>query len=260
MSRAARRTWLVVGSIVTVAMIASATLQIVELVGQNTVEVDRKFAASAVDRLLVEVQSGSVEVRGTDAATTTVTGTVRSGLGTASHEEVVEDGRLAVRVDCPSVLLSGRCDADLVIEVPEDTAVAVHSTNTTVTLSGIRARVDVRTTDGGVRADRIETAAPVELVSSNADIEVKAMATPQLSLRTSNSSIRAELAVDPVHVRVRSSNGSADVVVPDTEVAYDVTLETSNGAQEIGVRTDPASDRRIDVRTSNGDATVTYPG
>lgn len=259
MSGAARRTWLVAGSIVTVAMIASATLQIVELVGQNTVEVGRELAASAVDRLLVELDSGSVEVRGTDDDAVRVTGTVRSSLGSATYREVVRDGRLELTLSCRP-LLSGRCDADLVIEVPDDTAVVVHSTNTDVTLSGIRARVDVRTTDGGVRADRIETAAPVELVSSNADIEVKAMATPQLSLRTSNSSIRAGLAVEPVKVHVRSSNGSADVVVPDTEVAYDVTLETSNGTQEIGVRTDPASDRRIDVRTSNGDATVTYPG
>lgn len=260
MSRSTRLTWLVLGSIVTAAMIASATLQIVELVGQDTVEVEREFASATVDRLLVEIESGSVEVRGTDAATATVTGTVRSGLSTATHEEVVSDGRLLVRVDCPSVLLSGRCDADLLIEIPHHVTVVVRSTNTSVALSDLRGRVDARTSDSGLRAERIDTTAPVDLVSSNSDIKATAMATPRLSLRTSNSSVTAELVVEPSHLRVRSSNGSADVVIPDTDAAYDVTLETSNGEQQVGVRTDPTSERHIDVRTSNGDARVSYPG
>jgi DUF4097 and DUF4098 domain-containing protein YvlB len=61
-------------------------------------------------------------------------------------------------------------------------------------------------------------------------------------------------------VYARTQNGSIEVVVPDTDVLYRVEMDTSHGGTDNLVRTDPNSDRTIDLSTSNGSITVRPPG
>ena len=42
--------------------------------------------------------------------------------------------------------------------------------------------------------------------------------------------------------------------------AYAVAVRTGSGDQDVGVRTDPSSDRVVDVETGSGDASVRYAG
>ena len=47
--------------------------------------------------------------------------------------------------------------------------------------------------------------------------------------------------------------------MPDDDDAYRVDVRHRHGSTDIGVRTDPASDRSITAHTDNGSVTVRYP-
>ena len=49
------------------------------------------------------------------------------------------------------------------------------------------------------------------------------------------------------------------MVVPDTPDTYRVEVDTDNGSTDVGVRTDPDSDRSIRAETNNGSVSVHYP-
>jgi hypothetical protein len=53
-----------------------------------------------------------------------------------------------------------------------------------------------------------------------------------------------------------NDHGSIDVIVPDSDVAYRVDLQTDNGTPTIDVPTDPDSTRSITLQTDHGDLNV----
>ncbi len=135
--------------------------------------------------------------------------------------------------------------------------VTVRSSNTSITVSGIDAAVDVQTSNDSISADRL--LGRVVLRTSNDSIRATALSSTDTVLHSSNDEISAEFLVAPERVVVTTSNAPVTIVVPDTDDAYDVELATSNGGQTAAVRTDPTSDRRLEATSSNDDVVVRYP-
>ena len=74
-----------------------------------------------------------------------------------------------------------------------------------------------------------------------------------------NGSVRLTFAEPPRNVEATTDNGSVEVVVPDDDTTYLVDIDSQHGSTDIGVRTDPDSDRLVRGRTQNGNVTVRYP-
>ena len=55
-------------------------------------------------------------------------------------------------------------------------------------------------------------------------------------------------------------NGSIEVVVPEIDIGYDVTADTSNGGEDILVTNNPDSPHKITLDTDNGSITVRHVG
>ena len=62
----------------------------------------------------------------------------------------------------------------------------------------------------------------------------------------------------PNTVDVDSSGGGVTVILPQGDAAYAVDAQASGGATKVGVSTNPASQRRIRLRSSGGGVTVRY--
>lgn len=255
--RGIRRTWMIAGSIITVVLLTFGLVQVLSVLARTTDPVQAVAPAGAVEELVVQVESGSVEIRGTDADVVSLRGSVTSGLRSTPHSEGVQGDRFVVTADCSSGLGSDFCGVDHVIEIPRSMPVTVRSSNTAITISDIDATVHVLTSNDSISADRLS--GPVDLRTSNDSIRASALSVADARLHSSNDEVSAEFLVAPDRVVVTTSNAPVTIVVPDTDDAYDVELDTSNGEQTAAVRTDPTSGRRIEVSSSNDDVVVRYP-
>jgi hypothetical protein len=255
--RGPRLLWRIAGTLVTLFLLGMALLQLVGLLAYNVRDVNHRVDAAGIDRLDLDIDSGSVEVIGVEATTISLTGTIRSGLVQSTHREGVQGAAYVVTGECPDGPASNHCDTEYRIEVPQDLAVHVRVGDGSVTLRDLRGEVDASTSNSVVRAEGLSGA--IRLHTSNDEIVATGISSPRSVFETSNDRVRAEFDAAPSSVEVVTSNDRVEVVVPDTPSPYAVRVRTSNGSQRIDVRTDPSSDRTIDVRTSNDDVSVSYP-
>jgi hypothetical protein len=255
----ARTWWRVVGSLLTVVVVGWVVLQVVALLARSEAPVDTAMAAEGLATLVVELDGGSLELRGTDDEEVVVTGTLVSGWRTNELERRRDGDELVLRTDCPDGPVDSFCSADLVVEVPRELAVRVRSNDTSVQLIGLAGDLDVATSNDAVLGDDL-AGEHVRVRSSNDRVELVGLRSPRLDVQTSNDRVGLTFLRPPDDVRVRTSNDRVEVVVPDSQASYVVDTTTSNGSTSTEVRSDPTAARRIDVRTSNDDVVVRYPG
>jgi DUF4097 and DUF4098 domain-containing protein YvlB len=122
------------------------------------------------------------------------------------------------------------------VHVPADTVVRVHGTNGGVTLTGLRAEVEARTSNGSIRASGLSSAV-VRLASRRGDVS-------------------ADFAADPTEVRVTTEHGDLRVTVPKGR-PYAVAASAAIGGVKVDVAQQADAPRGIAARTETGDVTVT---
>ena len=148
--------------------------------------------------------------------------------------------------------------------------VLATSSNGDLVLADVGGDVEARTSNGDVEASRVE--GRVTARSSNGDVAASDVGAGVLA-RTSNGSVdvstvggeveaqssngRVEVAGAAGDVLARTSNGSATVVGDGEPV--NLVIDTSNGSETIEGPTDPAAQRTVEVRSSNGDVAYLAP-
>lgn len=250
-------TWRVIGSILTLLMVLWGTVNAVDSLARTDDPVDLSIPTAGMTRLEIDANYGVLEIRGTGGDRIRVVGTSRNGIASTSVTADASRGAAKVSVRCGTQPFALSCGADLQIEVPRDLAIIVDAVNTSVRASDLDAAVSVQTTNE--RITGVALSGPLVLRTTNAELTATALGATDVELQSSNSAVRAEFVTPPERVRVTTSNESASVVVPEGPAAYAVDLDTTIGSEQIGVRTDPDSDRRISVRSSNDDVSVAYP-
>lgn len=254
-----RTWWRIGGSLLTVVVLGWVVVQVVGLIARSEAAVDIVDPADGLHTLAVQLDGGSVRVQGADGDEIRVSGTLVSGWRRTELTRDRGNGRLVLRTECPDTPIDSFCSADLVVEVPRGLSVEVRSDNTAVTLAGLDGGVDVSTTNASVSGEDLR-AERVKVRTSNDRIELGGLDVESLDAVTSNDRVLASFTSPPRQVGVRTSNDSVEVVLPEGRAAYRVDLTTSNGSGTAEVRTDPAASRTVDVRTSNDDVVVRYPG
>jgi DUF4097 and DUF4098 domain-containing protein YvlB len=251
-----KRTWIVVGSVVTVVVLVFSTSQAVGLLAHEEVTETATFAAAGLDRLFVDNANGSVEVDGSATAEEiTVVADISHGLQRTRHTAEVIDGALQVRDSCP--FFSTWCTVHYRITVPARFAVRAASDNGWVTLRDLDGPVDVGSDNG--RVELVRLTGDVLASSDNGSITGTALGSDVVLANSDNGRVELTFAEPPVRVEVDSDNGRIEIVVPDTDDTYLVDASSDNGSTDIGVRTDPASDRTIVADADNGSVTLRYP-
>jgi hypothetical protein len=152
-------------------------------------------------------------------------------------------GDLDLEVEIPG-RWNRRGRADLELRVPRDLRVQVTATNGRVFVSGMRAPVRARSSNGAVRVT--DVVGDVEIHTSNAKVHTECTC-GRLLARSSNGKI--ELDDHRGSVDAATSNGTIDCEV-DELGKEGVLLATSNG--RIVLELPDAVDGEVDIRVDNG--------
>jgi hypothetical protein len=178
-----------------------------------------------IDTVLLDTQSGDVQIRTGDVQTTTIRQHFRYRGGQPGD---------AFRVSGGQLVLSGcgnDCTVDFEVVVPRGSAVSGHSTSGDVTIEGAAA-TDVTARSGDVRI--VDGAGPVKVQSNSGSVSVR-LAGPQ-------------------NVQVDGHSGDVSAVVPPGH--YRIVAETDSGDRKVDLAADPDGPYQLDLRTHSGDVTI----
>jgi hypothetical protein len=253
----ARTAWLVTGSILAAAALVSGTYNVIGLLAHEMETRVETVPAEGIRRIEVDDDAGSVTIEAADVDEITVRARIGHGLRRSGSSVRVDGETLLVRGSCP-VFGSEWCDVRYTIEVPREIDVVVDSDNDGVTIVGVHGHVEAHSDNGSIRLE--DVVGDAVLTSDNGGIHAFGLTAERVSASSDNGGIELELVQPPMSVDATSDNGDVVLVVPSGDEVYAVTVDTDNGNADNQLRTDPASDRHIDVTTDNGDATVRYAG
>lgn len=198
------------------------------------------FAVGERTNLMVEVRSGSVEVRTGAAGRALVTiDSDRSDEWDVMH---LGDSLAIQPFDHP---MSRGKSARIFVEVPVGSDVEVRSVSADITFGGMLGAARVQTRSGDLRTDSV---ARLEVNSVSGDVRVKSVVGD-----ASFTTVSGDLDVREVGGRLNASTTSGDVHV--ASVGDDVLVGTASG----DVRIERAGGSSIAVKCISGDVSVGLP-
>ncbi|MFF4016463.1 DUF4097 domain-containing protein [Streptomyces sp. NPDC001843] len=207
---------------------------------------DDHAVSGKITGVRLDDQDGGLEVRGTEGATKV-----------SVHRKVTYRGDKPTsptyRVENGVLVLAGcgrHCSVDYTVDVPADLPVTGSTTNGDVDLSAV-GEVKVSTTNGDMTVDG--ATGPVDLRTSNGEVEAKGLRGGGVRARTSNGSVSISPAVAQ-NVWVKTSDGDVTVTAPTGP--YRVSTNVTSGSPHISVPTDPSAKYALDLSTSDADITV----
>ena len=252
-----RALWVVFGSLLLLGSLWWGAFSVVDLIAHEERTERFTVPAEQLTRLLVDNDIGSVTITGTDTEVISVEAAISDGLRDTGFRHEVVDSTLEVHGSCPA--LGGMwCRVRLSIEVPRGLDVAVNADNDRVDVSNLDGSVVIDSDNGAV--ELVDVSGPIEVAGNNGRIVGTELSSTRVDVATDNGRIEL-LFTDPPDVVIASGdNGSIDIVVPQVEGGYHVTVDTDNGDDDLtAVTNNSDSPRTITAETDNGDVTVASP-
>jgi hypothetical protein len=252
-----RALWVIFGSLLLLGGLWWGTFNVVDLIAHE--ERTERFTVSAatVDRLLVDNDTGSVRIVGTDTDRISVEAEVSDGLRDTGFRREVVGSTLELEGSCP-VLGSMWCRVTYRIEVPRDLTIEVNADDGRVSVSNVDGELRIESDNGSIELADVSGALTVD--SDNGRIFGRNLTSSVTSAGSSNGRIELSYSEPPDTVTASGDNGSIEVAVPEIETGYDVTADSANGGDDIFVNNNPESPHKITLETDNGSITVLYAG
>ena len=282
-SRLPRAALVAVGLVLALVAVAAVALAAVSLL----VRQQASGGQEVPDVSAVRVENrcgGGVEVTGLGFADTggvDVAWDDAWSFGRPRHGQLLEAGRLVVRVGCPPVGVGVGTTSRLRVQVPGGVPVEVDAGSGDVTAAGLVRLREVRTGSGdvtvtapagdagpGVGTTVRTGSGDVVLRGTGGDLDVGTGSGDVRAVDLSATSVRVHVGsgdVDlravglPQDVTARTGSGDVTVTVPDTPVGYAVRATTGSGQALVGVTRNPSSPQRMVLLTGSGDVEV-LPG
>lgn len=188
---------------------------------------------AAVTTLRFNADAASVDLTAQEGAQ--AISVTESTRGATTTKEVT--GTNAVLTSrCPQGINFGEsCRVDYTVTIPARVAVDIEGAAGDITLNGPVGNATVKTTA--------------------ARITGKGLGAGTFQATTTAGEVELAFATAPTSVEVKSTAGSITLIVPGGE-KYNVTVDTTIGAQDVTVDKDPSSSHRINVETTVGAVTV----
>jgi Ca2+-binding RTX toxin-like protein len=227
---------------------------------------DTSSIAQPISVVQLNAGSGTVQIRTSDAPTTTVQEHRAFWLLNTGKAHHVEGDKLVLEGDC-----GWQCSADFIVTVPAGTKVTGKSASGDVHLEGV-GDIDLDAASGNVTVTGSTGAVTLDIASGDAVVEGAAGA---VDLETKSGDITAnDLTAGPVKAKAASGDidltltkpaavtadgksGDIQVHVPVTEsVKYRVEADTRSGDTEINIPSYPSGTYLLKVSTASGDVQV----
>lgn len=222
------------------ALVAALTGTLLTACDDQTTTAARDYRISTpVDRLSVRVDTGDVQVIGTDAPDVLVHEVLKYSPNrkpTTSREVV--DGTLTAGYHCPHQRSwrEHHCEVSYRIQVPRGTEVTAEAGTGDLRVRGL----------SGV----------VRLTDATGDVEATAMTSHDVRASTETGDVRLRLAAVPDSVRGTAATGDVWITVPAGH-PYRVDAGTDTGSTHVAVPDTPSAPSAITAHTNTGSVRVT---
>lgn len=262
--------------LMTIALALAALGAAVAYGGEEEV-LRKSFAVGPGGKLVCDTDLGSVELRGTDAATVEIA--VHREVKHGNRDKLLREFKLNFEQRGNEVIVTGDRERhglhwlweniwhDLqvrfVITVPRTFEVDVRTSGGDVDIADLGGRVTARTSGGDVSCDRIEGV--VDARTSGGNVRI-GLAGDRVEAHTSGGDIRIEEAKGSVlartsggDIRIERAGGEVDAhtsggSITAADVAGALIAKTSGGSVTATITSQPAS--RCELTTSGGSVTV----
>jgi hypothetical protein len=249
------RAWIVVGSVLTVGALVFTTGNIISQLAHDEETVTETFDATDLSAVEVSGSDGSIEVVGGPGDEIRLVADIDHGLRRTGTSQEIEGSTLVLRSSCP--LVSSWCRVDYRLEVPARLAVTARTDNGRITVRDIDGPLEVDADNGSIELVRV--GGTIRGSTDNGSLVATGLRSAEVDADSDNGRVSLTFASPPRSVEATTEHGSVEVVVPDDQTIYRVVLGTDLGSSDVGVRTDPDSDRVITARSDVGSVSVRYP-
>ncbi|MFC8664340.1 DUF4097 family beta strand repeat-containing protein [Streptomyces sp. NPDC057199] len=190
-----------------------------------------------VTALSVTTPGGSIEVVAGGGDRVKVTERIRYTGDRPTTEHTTSGGTLSLNPGdgCGPAGGPTDCRVSYRVEVPRSVSADLDSSGGDVTVTGLAGAIEVTAAGGRVRADDVSATS--------------------LRVSAQGGSVQAGFTAAPSSVDVDTKAGDVTVRVPNE--AYAVDVSAKGGSENVGVRTDPASARKITLNTEGGSVRLT---
>jgi DUF4097 and DUF4098 domain-containing protein YvlB len=227
---------------------------------------DTSSIAQPISVVQLNAGSGTVQIRTSDAPTTTVEEHREFWLLNTGKAHHVEGDKLVLDGDC-----GWKCSADFIVTVPAGTKVSGKSGSGDVDLEGV-GDIDLDAASGNVTVTGATGAVTLDIASGDAavdgaagavDLETKSGDITATDL--TSATVKAKAAsgdIDltlkkPAAVTADGRSGDIQVHVPVTDgVKYRVEADTRSGDTEVNIPRDPSGTYLLKLSTASGDVVV----
>jgi hypothetical protein len=248
------RVALVAMVVIAVVLFAFGATKAVGLVTERTDTQTRTLAAAPT--IVVHTGTGDVRIVAADRTDVRLTTKEKRSIWGGGHVRVSGDAadlRLKDRCD-GTPLVDGPCGVDSVLEVPRATSVRVVTGTGDLRAENLAGGAELRAGTGDLHA--VGVTGPLRLRSDTGDVHVEGSSSDVVA-RTSTGDIHVE-ATRPGTIDAQADTGDIHISVPD--LTYAVDVQTDTGDDNIDVRPDDASPRKVRAHTQTGDVHLEADG
>jgi hypothetical protein len=211
--------------------------------GPSLTPAPRLVMDDPVSALVVEVDSGVIELVGTAVGQVVVQRSVRTQSDRPLMTDALEDNQLTLRSNCGE---EEQCWVDHRITVPRDVAVEVRGGSGDVTIVGVVGPFAITRSIGNVTIQDIAGEEPVGVAASNTAIGPGSSA--EVRLLTGTIDLNFQRPVNRINASTKM--GDVDISLPDG--AYRIDAHTVIGQVRVEVPTDTSADSTINVEAPTG--------
>lgn len=233
------------------------------------VEQDDVSFDEAVQRVVVDLPAGDLEVRRTDGASIEVRRTVRWSGERPEVQAWVTDGVLTLDVDCRA--MQWTCSVDTEILLPADAVIVADTGSGSIRVESTAGDHDLSTGSGDVEladlAGQISASTGsgalsavgivggLTLDTGSGDVDVSDADLGALVATTGSGSLSIDLVGSPDRVWIESGSGDVSLALPAG--SYRLSLQTGSGGVTVdGITADSGAPATIDIETGSGDVSV----
>jgi hypothetical protein len=267
-----RRTALLFGVPVCVALVGAVGLSFVGDIGNASYPLHLTFPASAT-RIAVSNEGGQLTLRQAAIGEATLTGTAHYSLVRPRPPEVSLSGGLASYVYRCRIPV-GNCGLDATVTVPLGMAASVSSgggnvevigTTGTVSLNtgggeltaqNVSGTVTLSTGGGNITADNVSGA--LSLNTDGGDIQASDIRSTGVTASSGGGNITIVFTTAPHDVSVSTGGGDITIEVPPGPAQYRVTASPSGGSVDDSIPPNPSAPNVITATTGGGNITIRY--
>jgi hypothetical protein len=248
----ARRSALIVGVPIALALIGWGALNAVAFLGQGTLSINRTIASGA-DAVSFSVDSGDLTLTPSDDNDVHIAGTVTYSLVKPTLSVNISGSHVTITESCHLVVV-GNCLVHVTVAVPADAAsVTASSLSGTVSASGLT-NVSLESDSGDVRV--VDVHGETHLRTDSGDISATGLSSTSVIAHDDSGDVSLDFFEAPQQVTVQDSSGDVTLTLPRDGTAYKVDAHTDSGTTTIDVPTDPASANIVSVSVASGDVHI----